>query len=200
LVLENNVSLSSLTALSGATFGLARMSITGHPALPSLSGLEGITAATYFGITNTEGLESLAGLENLASANNMFLASNSGLGSAELPALTVVRDNLSFTGHLSRVDLALPALTDAGCNLTVASNPGLEALDMSSLRAVSSLNISGNPTLTWLGSTSLLQEVETLVITGNESLPQCQVDAIAAAVGHCEACENNYEVNCEDEQ
>jgi hypothetical protein len=53
------------------------------------------------------------------------------------------------------------------------------------------LNISGNPALTTVGELPSLSVIDSLIIAGNTSLPQCEVDAIEARVNACTACESN---------
>jgi hypothetical protein len=123
MILDSNLALSDLSALSNASFVGAQVTITGGQAMASLAGLGGMTEVDTLTLAANPGLEDVNGLANLRSVQN-----------------------LAITGNSRLVDVDLPNLESAE-SLTIAGNLTLTALNLTSLENVHSATISANPLL-----------------------------------------------------
>lgn len=127
------------------------------PSLKALSRLEKIGQLVVGGDSNVDSLE---GLENLEWAKLIYIEDTKHLRS------------LQGLGSLRRVEGDMQILH----NEALTSTAGVSALEESGTLAV-----NGNPELSTLKFDSL-EHLNSLGVSSNESLPQCQADALAEQI------------------
>jgi len=168
VVLSANPRLADVTALGELTSLVANLNVSSNPELTSLAGLDRLRETNDVTILGNELLAEIDGLTELQQATSITVASNASLGSASFPNLVGV-GSFSITSH--------PVLASVGLPL---------------LESAENLTISGNQTLSTVGTLEALGDVGVLVISSNPMLPQCVVDALDARLMACDmSCDGN---------
>jgi hypothetical protein len=162
IVLATNPRLASVAALGNVSRMLAGLVVTGNAALASLTGIDSMRATSNVLIANNAALTQLGGLQTLEAVGMVTIASNQAITSVQLPALETA-ETLAFTGLNQLTTISLPELTTVSASLTIAANPLLGTL---------------GDTDSWLA-------VESMIITDNPSLPQCEIDLLDARLMAC---------------
>jgi hypothetical protein len=162
IVLASNPLLESVAALGNVSRILAGLVVTSNAALPSLTGIDSMRATSNVLVANNAALTQLGGLQALEAVGMVTIASNQAITSVQLPALETA-ETLAFTGLSQLTTISLPQLTTISASLTIAANPLLGTL----------------------GATDGWLAVESMTITDNASLPQCEVDLLDARLMAC---------------
>jgi hypothetical protein len=162
VVLSDNPRLANVTALGELTSLVASLSVRNNPELTSLAGLDRLRDTSDITILGNALLAEIGGLTELEQAISITIASNVSLVSASFP-------NLLGVGSFS-----------------ITTNPVLASIGLPLLASAENLTISGNDELLTVGTLSELDDVGSLIISGNPKLPQCFVDALDARLMACD--------------
>jgi ELWxxDGT repeat protein len=171
-------SMDSLTSLDGLTNLVSlggNLNITGNKQLLNLDGLSSLTGEVgAISILENALLENFNGLSSLTTANaSVEVSSNSALQSIDgFSSLTSVGEDLRIAENdiLANID-GLSQLELVNGGITIFGNPGIEEIEIQSLRHVSEdLSINFNDSLQKFTFPSSLVHVNHVYIGGNESL------------------------------
>ncbi len=183
--ISGNDLLSNIDGLK-ALASVETLVIEADPAVTSLAALSQLKRARGVTLTGT-GLVNLAGLENAQISGDLDVSSNSqlksltGLGSGNRQLTT-----LRIAGNARLTDITgLAPLHTVQNYLFMSGNPLLASLaGLEQLTSVPTLLVQSNALLTSIAGLQSLKSVTTqLSITGNASLPVCQVLALLERIG-----------------
>ncbi|MBP6810108.1 MAG: T9SS type A sorting domain-containing protein [Saprospiraceae bacterium] len=146
LAIAGNVGLTTLSDLGNITS--VGLEIYGNTVLPSLNGIQNITAFTRLTISENAALTNLNGLENLTTLETLIIGFN--------PALT------SLAGIQNITSLS---------TLEIASNASLTSLNgLENITSLNYLNIQNNAALSSLSGIQNITSLTEIFITGNGAL------------------------------
>jgi len=167
--------------------------MSSNNALISLDGLQSMKELYSVLLTGNTSLTDLSAFSPESVADNVLFAGNGVFPALVLPDLHTVGGGFSLTAEALCTTLELPVLDYLGGDLLVPGASELLTIDARALTRVGSVTITNNPKLTTFGGFPQLVDVDsTLTITMNPSLPQCEVDALAARFAEaCTYCTDN---------
>lgn len=176
--------IESLTGLEALT-DVSQIDLAENEKLVNLDGLEGVsTLAGDLSLYGNPALVSLAGLHNLQEVEGLDLTDSAVTSFEELESLTHVGAVLNVQENQQLTSLAgLEQLTEVSLRLT--GNPSLVSLTgLENITQSGALRIEKNATLATLAPLDQWEATAVtavIVISGNPKLPQCEIEAFAAA-------------------
>jgi len=191
---NGNSGLTDISALSHMKAGEINLIFSGNAALASLDGLQSIKKPLGFMATGNPLLSDVSGFSPESAAENILYSGNSVI-EINLPDLVSVGGSVQVTAEQACTSFKMPIVDYLGGEVVVGGNPNLLEVHLASLTRVLGITIAENPKLTTVGGLPSLTDVdETISITDNVSLPQCEVDEIASRLGAaCTSCTGNDE-------
>jgi hypothetical protein len=187
LSIEGNPALETLAGLGMLETVGGALRMVEDPQLRSLEGLESLTAVGTLAIGNNEGLTSLSGMKKLKTvhdflnvSNNSQLVSLAGLGDVQDVGAVVVEFHKGLTSLAGLEGLTKLISLDVHNNDALTTLAGLDNI----VSVEQKLAVETNVALSTLGPL-LDWPADAIVggfhISGNTSLPQCEVDAFDQA-------------------
>jgi hypothetical protein len=186
LRVEDNASLTDLRGLQQLSLLSGDLSIRSNPALQTLRGLGPVVRVKDLRIVENAQLQTLDGLEQVVAADGVVqIRENQALTGLDGLSRLVRAYALRVETNAALSSLAgLASLAELGPEgLLVTNNASLESLALGALTDVQGdVTLSVNPELRQIDSLDRLELAPSITIMGNQSLSQCQIDALRAAL------------------